>query len=180
MRSKPPERLTTNRSRLKAVGQRNGRGSDLPQQRTGCVIPCSTGGQLLIRHPSSIFGAISGTTLAAGGATGVEQRGNLPAEDKIAEIHPGSTTKDEVIKILGSPSSVSVFNDKSWYYISRRTGQSLSSIPVWSTSRSMSSISTTKGWSRRSTTRAWRTVRKSLRLPGPPRRPAVSCPSSSS
>jgi outer membrane protein assembly factor BamE (lipoprotein component of BamABCDE complex) len=28
-----------------------------------------------------------------------------------------------VIKILGSPSSVSIFNDKSWYYISRRTGQ---------------------------------------------------------
>src|SRR5205823_5400428 len=25
--------------------------------------------------------------------------------------------------ILGSPSSVSIFNDKSWYYISRRTGQ---------------------------------------------------------
>ena len=61
--------------------------------------------------------------LVAGCATSVEQRGNLPAQDKIAEVHPGSTTKDEVIKILGSPSSVSIFNDKSWYYISRRTGQ---------------------------------------------------------
>lgn len=57
------------------------------------------------------------------GCASVEQRGNLPAQDKIAEIHPGSTTKDDVIKILGSPSSVGVFNDKSWYYISRRTGQ---------------------------------------------------------
>jgi len=61
--------------------------------------------------------------LSAGCATTVEQRGNLPAQDKIAGIQPGSTTKDEVVKILGSPSSVSVFNDKSWYYISRRTGQ---------------------------------------------------------
>ena len=61
--------------------------------------------------------------LSAGCATTVEQRGNLPAQDKIAGIQPGSTTKDEVVKILGSPSSVSVFDDKSWYYISRRTGQ---------------------------------------------------------
>src|SRR5246127_4200295 len=77
----------------------------------------------LIRHRFSIFTLISGMALVAGCATSVEQRGNLPAQDKIAEVHPGSTTKDEVIKILGSPSSVSIFNEKSWYYISRRTGQ---------------------------------------------------------
>jgi len=76
-----------------------------------------------VGHLSYMVGAILGTALAAGCATSVEQRGNLPAQDKIAEIHPGSTSKDEVIKILGSPSSVSIFNDKSWYYISRRTGQ---------------------------------------------------------
>ena len=57
-------------------------------------------------------------------APAVDQRGNLPNPDKLAEIHAGSTTKDEVAKILGTPSSVSVFNnDKSWYYISRRTSQ---------------------------------------------------------
>src|SRR5215467_10449259 len=57
-------------------------------------------------------------------APSVEQRGNLPNPDKLSEIHAGSTTKDEVTKILGTPSSVSVFNnDKSWYYISRRTAQ---------------------------------------------------------
>ena len=59
-----------------------------------------------------------------GCAPSVEQRGNLPNADKMAEIHAGSTTKDEVAKMLGTPSSVSVFNnDKSWYYISRRTSQ---------------------------------------------------------
>jgi outer membrane protein assembly factor BamE (lipoprotein component of BamABCDE complex) len=57
-------------------------------------------------------------------APAVDQRGNLPNPDRLAEIHAGSTTKDEVAKILGTPSSVSVFNnDKSWYYISRRTSQ---------------------------------------------------------
>src|SRR5215469_11606248 len=78
---------------------------------------------IFVGHLASVSGAILATALAAGCARNVEQRGNLPEQDKIAEIHPGSTTKDEVIKILGSPSSVSIFNEKSWYYISRRTGQ---------------------------------------------------------
>jgi outer membrane protein assembly factor BamE (lipoprotein component of BamABCDE complex) len=76
-----------------------------------------------IRHLPFNYGAIAAMALVAGCATSVEQRGNLPTQDKIAEVHPGTTTKDEVIKILGSPSSVSIFNDKSWYYISRRTEQ---------------------------------------------------------
>lgn len=56
-------------------------------------------------------------------ATSVEQRGNLPPADEIAQIHPGKTTKDQVVKILGSPSSVSVFTDNNWYYISAKTKQ---------------------------------------------------------
>ena len=53
----------------------------------------------------------------------VDQRGNLPEPEKIAQIQPGSTTRDQVVKILGTPSSTGVFNDKSWYYISRKTKQ---------------------------------------------------------
>ena len=71
----------------------------------------------------SILARVSIAVVIAGCASNVEQRGNLPPQDKITEIHPGTTTKDEVTKILGSPSSTSVFNDKTWYYISRRTGQ---------------------------------------------------------
>jgi outer membrane protein assembly factor BamE (lipoprotein component of BamABCDE complex) len=65
------------------------------------------------------------TAAAAVGAcsTTVEQRGNLPAPREIAQIHPGQTTKDQVQKILGTPSSASVFNDDNWYYISSRTKQ---------------------------------------------------------
>jgi len=71
-----------------------------------------------------LFVGLAVSSAAAGCAPTVEQRGNLPNPDKIAEIHAGTTTKDEVTKILGTPSSVSVFNnDKSWYYISRRTAQ---------------------------------------------------------
>jgi outer membrane protein assembly factor BamE (lipoprotein component of BamABCDE complex) len=70
----------------------------------------------------SLLPVVAAVALSACSTT-VEQRGNLPPPDQIAQIHPGKTTKQQVIKILGSPSSVSVFNDKDWYYISRRTSQ---------------------------------------------------------
>lgn len=74
-----------------------------------------------MRHLLVVFVTTLGV---ASCAPSVEQRGNLPSPDKLSEIHAGTTTKDEVAKILGTPSSVSVFNnDKSWYYISRRTSQ---------------------------------------------------------
>jgi outer membrane protein assembly factor BamE (lipoprotein component of BamABCDE complex) len=76
-----------------------------------------------MRHLIAMFSVISSIAVITGCARDVEQRGNLPPQDKMAEINPGSTTKEEVIKVLGSPSSTSVFNDKTWYYISRRTGQ---------------------------------------------------------
>jgi outer membrane protein assembly factor BamE (lipoprotein component of BamABCDE complex) len=53
----------------------------------------------------------------------LDQRGNLPEPDKLAEIHPGTTTREEVAKILGNPSSTGIFDSKNWYYISRRTKQ---------------------------------------------------------
>ena len=59
----------------------------------------------------------------AGCAPMIDQRGNLPDETKLATIKPGVTTKDTVSQLLGTPSSVSTFNDKTWYYISRRTEQ---------------------------------------------------------
>ncbi|HWB52311.1 MAG TPA: outer membrane protein assembly factor BamE [Stellaceae bacterium] len=52
-----------------------------------------------------------------------DQRGHLPDPEKLAEIHPGSTTKEQVVRILGSPSSASTFDDNVWYYISRRIKQ---------------------------------------------------------
>jgi outer membrane protein assembly factor BamE (lipoprotein component of BamABCDE complex) len=72
---------------------------------------------------SSLLVAIAAGASLSACSTSVEQRGNLPPPDGIAQIHPGKTTKDEVVKILGTPSSVSVFNDKDWYYISSRTKQ---------------------------------------------------------
>src|SRR5258708_8234944 len=66
--------------------------------------------------------ALAALALAACQPT-IDQRGNLPDKSKLAEIEPGVTTKQMVSQILGTPSSVSTFSDKTWYYISRRTEQ---------------------------------------------------------
>ena len=59
----------------------------------------------------------------AGCAPTIDDRGNLPEPAKIATIHPGVTTRDQVQKLLGTPSSTGVFDNGSWYYISRKTKQ---------------------------------------------------------
>ena len=90
----------------------------------GYVMPLFFYHGALMRRLASLAATLLGAAAIAGCAASVEQRGNLPNPDKLAEIHAGTTTKDEVVKVLGTPSSVSVFNnDKSWYYISRRTAQ---------------------------------------------------------
>jgi outer membrane protein assembly factor BamE (lipoprotein component of BamABCDE complex) len=69
----------------------------------------------------------SGVALLAIGlascAPTIDQRGNLPEPEKLAQIQPGTTTREQVVKILGTPSSTGVFDDKNWYYISRRIKQ---------------------------------------------------------
>jgi len=50
----------------------------------------------------------------------VDQHGNLPEADKVAQIKPGSTDKATVTQLLGSPSSVAAFDPNTWYYISRK------------------------------------------------------------
>jgi outer membrane protein assembly factor BamE (lipoprotein component of BamABCDE complex) len=80
-----------------------------------------------LRHSCSL--ALLALALTACSAT-VDQRGNLPDPAKLAEIHPGKTTKDMVTQLLGTPSSVGTFNDKTWYYISRRTAQTAFFDPV--------------------------------------------------
>ncbi len=50
-------------------------------------------------------------------------RGNLLDPEKLAEVKPGTTTREDVVNKLGSPTNRSAFDDKTWYYIGRRTRQ---------------------------------------------------------
>lgn len=53
----------------------------------------------------------------------VNDLGNSPKPDALAQIKPGVTDKQQVIKLIGSPSTVASFDDNVWYYISRQTKQ---------------------------------------------------------
>lgn len=60
-------------------------------------------------------------SLALGGcAATVAQRGNVPDPEKLEQLKPGDT-KDNVVQLIGSPSTIGTFSDKRWYYISRKT-----------------------------------------------------------
>lgn len=51
----------------------------------------------------------------------VEVRGNLPDKERLAKIHLGDMSREEVAEILGSPSTVTPFNSDIWLYISEKT-----------------------------------------------------------
>ena len=51
----------------------------------------------------------------------IDQRGNLLDPDAVLAVKPGEQTKEQVAQLLGTPSTVATFNDKTWYYISKRT-----------------------------------------------------------
>ena len=47
-------------------------------------------------------------------------RGNLPDPERLSELVPGETTRDDILASLGSPSSVNTFGNETWYYISEK------------------------------------------------------------
>jgi outer membrane protein assembly factor BamE (lipoprotein component of BamABCDE complex) len=57
---------------------------------------------------------------AAGCAERVDVRGNLPDVEEIAAIQPGVSGRDDVVRLLGTPSTLSTFQDRTWYYIGQR------------------------------------------------------------
>ncbi len=57
----------------------------------------------------------------AGCSPQINNHGHRIDPGALSQIQPGRTGKQEVIGILGSPSSISTFDDERWYYISQKT-----------------------------------------------------------
>ena len=53
----------------------------------------------------------------------VANRGNILDLDALAQIKPGVTTREEVATKLGTPTAISTFDEKTWYYVGRETEQ---------------------------------------------------------
>jgi outer membrane protein assembly factor BamE (lipoprotein component of BamABCDE complex) len=76
----------------------------------------------IVNRPRALRAALVATGLLLAGCTNpIDQRGNLPEPDRLAQIKPGHTDKAEVTQLLGSPSSVAAFDANTWYYISQKT-----------------------------------------------------------
>jgi len=79
---------------------------------------CAPRNQLL--RPFVFVAALA--TLAGCGFP-VNDRGNLPKADLLAQVKPGVTDKNSVKSLLGTPSSVAAFDGDTWYYISKEERQ---------------------------------------------------------
>ena len=66
-------------------------------------------------------GLMLGTLMLGACESRVDSRGNLPDPELLASIEPGEASRDDVSLLLGSPSSVAVFENETWFYISQRT-----------------------------------------------------------
>ena len=75
---------------------------------------------MTLRH-GAIAAIILGTALA-GGCTQIRDRqGYILDEEFVSSIQPGVDNKESVANTLGRPTFVGQFDDKDWYYVSRRT-----------------------------------------------------------
>ena len=59
--------------------------------------------------------------LLAGCTPTVAKRGNLLEDYQVKQITPGVHTRTDALKILGSPTTQSPFDENIWYYIGQET-----------------------------------------------------------
>lgn len=71
--------------------------------------------RLLLLFPLLLSLAACEPTLAS--------RGSVLDPDVLNQIRPGQTTREEVVSKLGSPTTISTFDENVWYYIGRQTQQ---------------------------------------------------------
>jgi len=53
----------------------------------------------------------------------VAVRGNMPDLDELAAVTPGSDSREDVLNLLGTPSTLSTFKQNKWYYIGQKVEQ---------------------------------------------------------
>jgi len=53
--------------------------------------------------------------------TAVSTHGHRIDEQEIASIRPGVSSQGDVAAVLGTPSTLASFDDRTWYYVGRRT-----------------------------------------------------------
>lgn len=68
-----------------------------------------------------LLAAIGAALVLAGCQPTVSTHGHSIDPTVLAQIKPGVTSREEVSRLLGSPSTVGTFEKESWYYVSQRS-----------------------------------------------------------
>ncbi|MFP4098456.1 MAG: outer membrane protein assembly factor BamE [Alphaproteobacteria bacterium] len=63
----------------------------------------------------------SGSFLLSGCTPVVSQHGNLVEDYRIEDVKVGESSRSDVLRVLGSPTTQSTFNPDIWYYIGQET-----------------------------------------------------------
>jgi outer membrane protein assembly factor BamE (lipoprotein component of BamABCDE complex) len=66
----------------------------------------------------AVLGLVAG---AAACTSQISNHGHRLDAAALAQIEPGQSSQQDVIQLLGSPSSLATFDDRTWYYVSQRT-----------------------------------------------------------
>ncbi len=66
--------------------------------------------------------ALVGASFIAGCTETVNTRGQVILPSRLAQIQPGTTTRQDVLQLLGSPSTQGTLNDNRWYYVTSTVG----------------------------------------------------------
>ncbi len=53
----------------------------------------------------------------------VRVRGNMPDSEVVSKINAGVHSRTDIASLLGSPSTISTFQDSKWYYIGQKSTQ---------------------------------------------------------
>jgi outer membrane protein assembly factor BamE (lipoprotein component of BamABCDE complex) len=69
--------------------------------------------------PRALASALLAPAVILGGCSNVvDQRGFTPTPGSVEKLEVGTQSREDVVRVVGSPSAVATFNPNIWYYIS--------------------------------------------------------------
>lgn len=72
----------------------------------------------------AFFSLIGGLMLLAACTPTISQRGNMIDDDRLQQLKIGTTSRSDVLDLLGTPTTQGTFDDRTWYYIGQHVEQS--------------------------------------------------------
>ena len=77
----------------------------------------------MIHKSKSLFLTLSASTLLLSAACTptIDKRGNMLEDFQVSEVVAGESTRSQVLRTLGSPTTRSTFDSNVWYYIGQKT-----------------------------------------------------------